>query len=272
MSTNLETDIATPKLTESQVNDMFHALDIQLNTTILFASLHGFYTGVMVVSLWTIGAYLPHLRVFSPLSCNDAQFEAKIVYVIEGPVSSSGAVGLCGDGLGVSCSFRLFALLWEWSVNWAVLYSSFILATLIWCTILIIYRILKISSMAAAIRSYRRAIEVIVDSAFLYSAILVILLVFEVRNNEVGNYLSTIAIEMRGTMPTILVGRIAAGHTRPDECWSDSRGTLSSLEFVNHSISQDSSTGRISEGELSLRRMSDLEEGLEEGRPTSPAK
>ncbi|KAK0471620.1 hypothetical protein IW261DRAFT_836223 [Armillaria novae-zelandiae] len=70
---------------------------------------------------------------------------------------------------------------------------------------------------------------------------------------------------MRGIVPTILVGRVAAGHTCPDEYWSDSRSTLSSLEFGNHSISQDSSTRRNAEGDLSLRTISDLEEGLEEG-------
>ncbi|KAK0471621.1 hypothetical protein IW261DRAFT_836222 [Armillaria novae-zelandiae] len=54
MAAQIKTDIAIPNLTKSQVKDILRALDIRLHTTILFMSLHGFYTGVMAVSLWTI--------------------------------------------------------------------------------------------------------------------------------------------------------------------------------------------------------------------------
>ncbi|PBK76346.1 hypothetical protein ARMSODRAFT_1011611 [Armillaria solidipes] len=150
------------------------------------------------------------------------------------------------------------------SVNWAVLYSSLILATLLWCTILIVYRILKVSGIATGFRLYGRMIEVMVDSASLYSAVIVILLVFEVHNENVGNYLTSISVGMRGIVPTILVGRVAAGHTRPDDGWGDSRSTVSTLEFGNHSISQDSSTGMDVADDLSLHTTPDLEEGLAE--------
>ncbi|KAK0224627.1 hypothetical protein EDD85DRAFT_234622 [Armillaria nabsnona] len=139
------------------------------------------------------------------------------------------------------------------------------MATLLWCTALIVYRILKVSGIATGIRLYRRMIEVMmVDSASLYSAVIVVLLVFEVHNENVGNYLTSISVGMRGIIPTILVGRVAAGHTRPDDGWRDSRSTVSTLEFGNHSISHDSSTGRDVEDNLSLRATPDLEEGLAE--------
>lgn len=83
------------------------------------------------------------------------------------------------------------------SVNWAVLYSSLVLATLLWCTILIIYRILRVSGVATGICLYHRAIEVIVDSASLYSVLMVVLLVFGIRNERVVNYLETVASGMR---------------------------------------------------------------------------
>lgn len=62
------------------------------------------------------------------------------------------------------------------------------------------YRILKVSGIATGIRLYRGIIEVMVDSAALYSAMIVVLtvlLVLEVHNENVGNYLTSIAVEMR---------------------------------------------------------------------------
>ncbi|KAK0224670.1 hypothetical protein EDD85DRAFT_891685, partial [Armillaria nabsnona] len=104
-------------------------------------------------------------------------------------------------------------------VNWAVLYASLILATLLWCTIFIIYRILKVGGVTAGMRAYHRVIELLVESAALYSAVLVILVVLEVRNELVGGYIEEVAAAVKGIVPTILVGRIAAGHARPDDSW-----------------------------------------------------
>ncbi|KAG7441074.1 uncharacterized protein BT62DRAFT_997406 [Guyanagaster necrorhizus] len=58
-------------------------------------------------------------------------------------------------------------------VNWAVLYSSLIQATLLWCMILIIYRILKVGGVSAGMGVYHRVIEMLVESASLYSAVIV---------------------------------------------------------------------------------------------------
>ncbi|SJL14004.1 uncharacterized protein ARMOST_17456 [Armillaria ostoyae] len=156
------------------------------------------------------------------------------------------------------------ALYLENIVNWAVLYSSLIMATLLWCTILIIYRILTLSGgVAAGMRVYRRVVEILVESAALYSAVIVVLLVFEVRNERSGDYVEEVAIAIRAIAPTILVGRVAAGHARPDDSWSGST-TVSSLRFRSHSSSQnDSQVGAGSEWDISSRARPDLEEGLE---------
>ncbi len=66
-------------------------------------------------------------------------------------------------------------------VNWAILYSSSILATLLWCTIFIVYRILRVGGISAEIRVYHRLVEMLVESAALYSAVIVIL---EVRSEQ----------------------------------------------------------------------------------------
>ncbi|KAK0446968.1 uncharacterized protein EV420DRAFT_1647861 [Desarmillaria tabescens] len=147
-------------------------------------------------------------------------------------------------------------------VNWAVLYSSLILATLLWCTVLIVYRILRVGGISAGMRVYHRVVKMLVESASLYSAVIIVLLVFEVHNDVVGVYIEEFAIAMRGIMPTILVGRIAAGHARPDDSL-DETTTTSSLRFRSwQSDSLEMSAG--SESDTSQRIMPDLENGLED--------
>ncbi|PBK62492.1 hypothetical protein ARMSODRAFT_1024902 [Armillaria solidipes] len=100
----------------------------------------------------------------------------------------------------------------------------------------------------------------LVESASLYSTVIVVLLVFEARNKVAGSYIEDLAVAMRGIVPTILVGRVAAGHARPDDSWTGS--TVSSLQFTAHPIDQDDSD-RSAEWAISTR---DLEEVLEVGR------
>ncbi|PBK90435.1 hypothetical protein ARMGADRAFT_298566 [Armillaria gallica] len=119
------------------------------------------------------------------------------------------------------------AMFLENMVSWSLLYSSLILVTLLRCTILIIYRILKVGAAAVRMYVYQRVIEMLVESASLYSAVIVVLLVFEGRNEVAGVCIEDLAIAMRGIVPTILVGRVAAGHARPDDSWTES--TVSSL-------------------------------------------
>ncbi|PBK90530.1 hypothetical protein ARMGADRAFT_1082786 [Armillaria gallica] len=60
-------------------------------------------------------------------------------------------------------------------VNWAVLYSSSELATLLWCTIFIVYRILRVGGIAAGMCVHHWLVEMLVESAALYSAVIVVL-------------------------------------------------------------------------------------------------
>ncbi|SJL13960.1 uncharacterized protein ARMOST_17412 [Armillaria ostoyae] len=155
------------------------------------------------------------------------------------------------------------AMYLENAVNWAVLYSSLVMATLLWCTILIIYRILRVGGAAGRIHVYQRVIEMLVESAALYSAMIVVLLVFEARNEIAANYIENMAIAMRGIMPTMLVGRVAAGHARPDDSWNEST-PRSSLRFRNDSSSQNDSQMNVGSGQdTSSPVRPDIEEGLE---------
>ncbi|KAK0479423.1 hypothetical protein EDD18DRAFT_1440791 [Armillaria luteobubalina] len=143
-------------------------------------------------------------------------------------------------------------------VNWAMLYASLMLATLLWCTILIIYRILRVGGTAGRMHIYQRVIELLVESALLYSAALVILVVLEAHNE-----ITSIYIEDLGMMPTLLIGRVAAGHARPDDSWSDSTPG-SSIRFGNHSTSQNDTEMSVGSGrDTSPIERPDLEKGLE---------
>ncbi len=89
------------------------------------------------------------------------------------------------------------ALFLESIVNWSTLYSSLILATLLWCTILIIFRILRVGGAARRIHIYQRVIEMLVESASVYSAVLVILVVLEAHNAIAEIYIEELATAMR---------------------------------------------------------------------------
>ncbi len=96
------------------------------------------------------------------------------------------------------------ALFLENIVSWSVLYSALILATLLWCTILIIYRIWRVGGAAGRMRAYQRVIEMLVESASLYSAVIVVLLVLEARNAVAGWYIEQLAVAMRVSTSNLL--------------------------------------------------------------------
>ncbi len=73
-----------------------------------------------------------------------------------------------------------------------VLYLSFTLATTIWCTTLIIYRILVVvrgsDGVGGGVGVYRHVIEVLIESSALYSVFLILLMAFEVHGDWAGYY------------------------------------------------------------------------------------
>ncbi|KAK0209508.1 hypothetical protein IW262DRAFT_1468761 [Armillaria fumosa] len=167
------------------------------------------------------------------------------------------------DAFGPLTSPRAIYL--EKAVNWALLYASLIMATLLWCTILIIYCILRVGGAAGRIHVYQRVIEMLVESAALYSTMIVVVLVFEAHNEVASRYIESLASAMRGMIPTMLVGRVAAGHARPDDSWSEST-PRSSIRFGNHSASQNDTQMSVGSGwdtSLTAERP-DLGEGMED--------
>ncbi|KAK0234196.1 hypothetical protein IW262DRAFT_1259520, partial [Armillaria fumosa] len=122
------------------------------------------------------------------------------------------------------------------------LYSAFILATTLWCTMFIIYRIVAVSRTAMdGLRTYRHVIEIMVESSALYSLTLILYVVFYVREDITLHYFDCL-----GIAPTLLVGRVAAGHARPDDSWQGSV-ISGSLRFRVHPRAQDSQDSTMSD-------------------------
>ncbi|SJL13682.1 uncharacterized protein ARMOST_17130 [Armillaria ostoyae] len=113
-----------------------------------------------------------------------------------------------------------------------VLCSSFALATTLWCTLLIIYRIVD-TVARSRLGAYYHVIEILVESSALYAISLILFVAFYARNDATMYYFDVLSAITRGIAPTFLVGRVAAGHARPDESWQE--GIISSLRFATDS-------------------------------------
>ncbi|SJL13692.1 uncharacterized protein ARMOST_17140 [Armillaria ostoyae] len=78
-------------------------------------------------------------------------------------------------------------------------------------------------------------------------------------------YLDPLASIARGVAPTLLIGRVAAGHARPDDSWKGS--VLSSLHFGGHpegsktqnmSLQEDSLASAILDSDLEVQQERDI--------------
>ncbi|KAK0484593.1 hypothetical protein IW261DRAFT_846852 [Armillaria novae-zelandiae] len=131
------------------------------------------------------------------------------------------------------------------AIDWTMIYLSLVLTTTLTCTLLVVYRILAVNGIKTGLRTYRGIVEVIVESAALYSTALIVYIAFASRNTLGSAYVDVIMASIKGIAPTIIVGRVAAGHARPNDTWKESR--LSSLHFGNSERAQMSTTGGVTQ-------------------------
>ncbi|KAK0454006.1 uncharacterized protein EV420DRAFT_1481728 [Desarmillaria tabescens] len=152
------------------------------------------------------------------------------------------------------------------------LYMTFILAMTLWCTLLIIFRILTVTGVrygaGSRLRVYHRFIGVLVESSALYSIALILDLAFYIHNDYGSYYPDTIAAIMKGVAPTLLVGRAAAGHTQPTEEYDES-STVSTLRFQMASQSSQPSQPSMTSFQESTRQSPVLEMDIEAQRERS---
>ncbi|KAJ7629076.1 hypothetical protein FB45DRAFT_1059684 [Roridomyces roridus] len=111
--------------------------------------------------------------------------------------------------------------------NFGISYMSLSLGTTCVCTILIIYRIMMMSNRGTRrARGYTRVIEMMVESALLYSVTLVVFLPYLIADFDVNKvYPSVVVAQMTGIAPTLIVARVTFGLARPQKSWKGSMST-----------------------------------------------
>ncbi|KAK0219982.1 hypothetical protein IW262DRAFT_1381760 [Armillaria fumosa] len=150
------------------------------------------------------------------------------------------------------------------------LYVSFVLATTLWCTLLIIYRILTVVGVKRGangrLKVYQHFLEVLVESSTFYSISLIIYLALAIREDSRLFYLDVIASIARGIAPTLLVGRITAGRrARPDDSWQGSVIASASIrsweeEHSRTNSQEDRPTSLVIDADLEAQRESRVRE------------
>ncbi|KAI0313692.1 hypothetical protein OF83DRAFT_1140174 [Amylostereum chailletii] len=104
-------------------------------------------------------------------------------------------------------------------INSATIYFSLPLATTLLATILIVSRILWFSRRVGVGR-YTNVIEIVVESAMLYSINLIVFLPLQSRDDFNDAYPQAILAQMTGIAPTLIVARVTLGFARPAGQWS----------------------------------------------------
>ncbi|PBK93584.1 hypothetical protein ARMGADRAFT_1079886 [Armillaria gallica] len=293
-----------PDVTDPDQALIFHELDTELNSVILYSLLHGIYTGIAAVSLGnmifmdksrptgramvviiillyvatTIAFAFSWSYIRSMFVEHGQSFWTKyMLYQNPGAGITVGAVTAGAFCTVLADSTMVWRCWMVWGRRWPIVLlpvlflvshmvfkvmamsrhyalskgytldyvfcSSFVLASTLWCTLLIIYRIVTVTRSAGGLNAYRHVIEVLVESSALYSISLILFVTFYVRNDVISYYFNVLSVITRGIAPTLLVGRVAAGHARPDESWQES--AASSLRFATDSGSQNSQQDTI---------------------------
>ncbi|KAK0238338.1 hypothetical protein EDD85DRAFT_505171 [Armillaria nabsnona] len=120
------------------------------------------------------------------------------------------------------------------AIKWALVTMAMTLGNHILCTALIVARIIHVArghrGIMGGIRTYRGVIEILVESAALYSIIyLVLMILYPFQGNTGFMYAQMLVYPITGITPTLIIARVASGQTRPEE--EASNGVQSSLHF-----------------------------------------
>ncbi|KAF9030234.1 hypothetical protein BDZ89DRAFT_1132536 [Hymenopellis radicata] len=125
-------------------------------------------------------------------------------------------------------------------INWQIVYYSITAGTNVLTTFLIIFRILSLGGLKSA-RTYRGLLEILVESAFLYSATYIIYLVLLLRDfhlpywSYTSDYMYGLINAVTALAPTMIIQRVMSGGARPNDSWIHSSlpsmgSTMRSLE------------------------------------------
>ncbi|KAG7443408.1 uncharacterized protein BT62DRAFT_935025 [Guyanagaster necrorhizus] len=140
------------------------------------------------------------------------------------------------------------------TIAWALPTMAMTLGTNILCTGLIVGRIIHVArghrGVMGGIRTYRGVIEILVESAALYSLIYMALMILYPLEGYGYTYAQRLTYPITGIAPTLIIARVASGQARPVE---SSHETQSSLHF------------QASRGSTTEAEMDDVEEDMMQG-------
>ncbi|KAK0472645.1 hypothetical protein IW261DRAFT_1596781 [Armillaria novae-zelandiae] len=134
------------------------------------------------------------LIVFIPSLCAIAGTVAKSLQIRSTFINTTSDIGNTGG----------FAA----QIDWALIYLSLTLATTLLCTLLILYRIVR---LASGVSSYGKIVEIVIESSAMYSLTLIVYLALVARNLESAYYADMIMAYIKVIAPTLLIGRVAVG-------------------------------------------------------------
>ncbi|KAF8874915.1 hypothetical protein CPB85DRAFT_1568372 [Mucidula mucida] len=166
-------------------------------------------------------------------------------------------------------------------VNWSLVYYSMTVATNSLCTLLILLRIVRVSGIGASLKTYRGIIEILVESAAMYAIIyiaLVVVYAYEFYNDSVTvmtafSYPQVMSYSITGIAPTLIIARVMAGQSRPDDSWtrpslphmrSNVLSVTESLQFAS-APNQSAQTTTTNSGNIDLEARGQGSDG-DEGR------
>ncbi|KAK0454034.1 uncharacterized protein EV420DRAFT_616322 [Desarmillaria tabescens] len=245
-----------PDLTDENIDFLFQYLDAQLNTEILYALLHGIYTGIIALTLWNIFinkrwpirraliVVIIILHALTTINFAGTWSSTRSSFIVNGQHLWTAYLGfVAGDRIvswvmGISASigtilsdlYMIWCCWMVWGRHWLVVllpiislisataskilavyhqysngssgdfltpYTALTLVTTLWCTLLIIYRILTVAGIGRGaegrLRFYHCFIEVLVQSSALYSTSLILYLALATHDHFGQYYLDAIA-------------------------------------------------------------------------------
>ncbi|KAK0431634.1 uncharacterized protein EV420DRAFT_1609486 [Desarmillaria tabescens] len=140
-------------------------------------------------------------------------------------------------------SFKIFDITgdspsWDPFDNPVVIYISCIIATTLWCTVSL--------REGGGLGEYRHVIEVFIESSALYTLTLIIYIILKAIYNWTSGYFDILAEITTGIAPTLLAGRVAAGHAH-----SAQENSMANYILDND---QDAHPDRVDELEIGTER------------------
>ncbi|KAF9004120.1 hypothetical protein BDZ89DRAFT_1080694 [Hymenopellis radicata] len=126
--------------------------------------------------------------------------------------------------------------------DWMLVYYSTTVMTNSLCTFLILYRITAVGGVSASLKTYRGIIEILVESAAMYAITYTVLLAVYAHQFYTGEdiiprvYPQLVSYSITGIAPTLIIARVMAGHSRPDDSWT--RPSLPHMQSNMRSIAE----------------------------------